>query len=357
MSWSCGIVGLPNAGKSTLFKALTLQDVAIESYPFSTIEPNLAVVPLQDYRLRMLAERFGSTKVTPASINVVDVAGLVQGASRGEGLGNRFLGQLREMDLLIQVVASFQQGFSSAEAATNVAVVNLELTLADLDALERRRNKVAAKLKSGDSQAAAEALFIDRLARHLDRGKPARTFMHQPAEQTLMDQLFLLTAKRMIYLVNQAEGEPPEAVPPTLAELALAEGCAVLGLCAHLEAELAELPEDERNFFMAEYKLAEPGVSRLLDECYRRLNLITFYTIKGTEARAWIVPEGVKAVEAAEKVHTDMARGFISAEVIAWGLLEAAGALTEAREKGLTRTEGRDYRVRDGEVLFFRFRV
>lgn len=357
MAWSCGIVGLPNAGKSTLFKALTALDVTIGSYPFSTIEPNVAVVPLQDRRLEALAGICGSTKLTPATIRVVDVAGLVKGASRGEGLGNQFLSELREIDLLIHVVAQFDcHDVGEVTPASRAAVVNIELGLADLESIDKRRNKLAAKLKSGEKQTFMEAAFLDRLAAHLNRGEPARLYPLQQEEKPLLEQLFLLTAKKMIYVLNQPEKGCPVTAPLELECQARAGQSSVISLCARLEAELAELSDDQRALFLEEYGLKEPQVQRLLADCYDLLGLNTFYTVKGPEARAWIVPAGTRAIEAAGKVHSDMARGFINLEVVSWDRLLEAKTIAGAREKGYVRVEGRDYTIRDGEVLYFRFR-
>lgn len=357
MAWSCGIVGLPNAGKSTLFKAITALDVTIESYPFSTIDPNKAAVPLQDRRLETLAAQCASSKITPAVIQVVDVAGLVKGASRGEGLGNQFLGELREADLLIHVVAGFDCGFDpKADLSFRAAIVNIELGLADLDTVSKRKQKVLAKSKSGAKQAFCEAAFLDRLAAHLNYGAPARLYPLRPEEKAIYNALFLLTAKQMIYVLNQPEENLTDAPPATLARLAEDAKSPVFTLCARLEAEIAELPAAERAVFLDEYGLKESRVQLLLKECYNLLGLITFYTVKGTEARAWIVPAGTRAIEAAAKVHSDMARGFINVEVLPWeGMLEA-GSTAGARDRGFLRVEGRDYPVRDGDVLLFRFR-
>lgn len=356
MGWSCGIVGLPNAGKSTLFKAVTALDVTIESYPFSTVDPNVAVVPLPDQRLEALAKELGSVKATPPAIRVVDVAGLVEGASRGEGLGNRFLGELREVDLLIHVVARFDAGAGGeTDPVTRASIVNTELILADMETVDRRRERLAPKLKSGDKQAARENALLNRLYEHLNCGMQASLFPLAPEEKQLLDQLFLLTAKPMIYVLNQPESSPME-ISAALAGLARAGESPVLPLCARLEAELAELPATERTPFLREYGLERSMVQQLLAECYRLLNLVTVYTVKGTEARAWIVPIGTKAVEAAGKVHSDMAKGFINMEVVSWDDLLAAGSLAAAREKGAVHVEGRDYPVKDGDVLYIRFR-
>lgn len=352
MAWSCGIVGLPNAGKSTMFKALTALDVTIEKYPFSTIDPNKAVVPLPDPRLTGLAEICQSKKVTPATIEIFDVAGLVKGASRGEGLGNQFLGHLRDVDLLIHVVAGFDLVSGDQETpVSRLETVNLELCLADLEMVARKRQKVEPRLKSGDKNAPQELAVLSRLEEHLNRGAFISKLNLSKDEKLVTEQLALLTLKEMIYVYNLNEESflnPDTSFFPS--------GSPVLPICANLEAELTELPEEDRSAFLEAYGIAESRTAQLLRECYSHLELSTFYTVKGDEARAWVVPSGIRAVEAAGKVHTDMASGFINVEVITWEMLLAEGSLPRAREKGLARVEGRDYPVKDGEVLFFRFR-
>ncbi len=352
MAWSCGIVGLPNAGKSTLFKALTALDVTIENYPFSTIDSNKAVVPLPDQRLSALAEVFNSEKVTPATIEIFDVAGLVKGASRGEGLGNQFLGHLRDVDLLIHVVGGFDlQPVDKETPLTRLETVNLELCLADLEVVARRKQKVEPKLKSGEKTAQQELEALNALEEHLNQGVFLRYLDFSKEVQAVVDQLSLLTLKEMIYVYNLDEEYfldpdlsffPPETP--------------VVPVCAGLEAELTELQAEERKTFLEAYGMSESRTEVLLKKCYDHLGLSTFYTVKGDEARAWVVPAGIRAIEAAGKVHTDMERGFINAEVIAWDNLFTEGSLARSREKGLARVEGRDYPVKDGEVLFFRFR-
>lgn len=355
MSWSCGIVGLPNAGKSTLFKALTALDVPIDSYPFTTIEPNVAVVPLNDPRLEALAGLCSSTKAIPPTMRIVDVAGLVKGASRGEGLGNRFLGELRSVDLLLHVVAGFERSPETGDdPASRASLINLELMLADLETVIRRREKVGVQLKGGAGAASSELLFLDRLEEQLLRGRPARLLQRENHEERLLEGLSLLTAKEMLYILNCAEEQAP--IPENLARLAREEGSPWISLCARLEAEIGEMPDEERALFLREYGLAESRVQALLREGNRLLDLITFYTVKGEQSRAWLAPRGVTALEAAFRVHTDMGRGFINAAVIPWNLLLESGGLAGARERGAVRTEGRSYAVADGEVLYFNFR-
>lgn len=353
MTWSCGIVGLPNAGKSTLFRALTALDVTIESYPFSTINPNKAVVPLPDPRLTALAKVCGSSKVTPATIEIIDVAGLVKGASKGEGLGNQFLGNLREVDLLIHVVAGFNAELvSGSDRVSQIETVNLELCLSDLESLFRRRQKVEPKVKSGDKEALLELHLLARLEEHLNQGKPLRECQFHDEELHIVKQLSLLTNKEMVYVFNTDENsflKPDISFFPS--------GSVVIPMCARLEAELVDLDPDEREPFLVAYGINENQTSVLLEQCYRKLKLITFYTVKGDEARAWIVPESTNALQAAGKIHTDMEKGFINVEVIPWDLMCTEGSLVKIREKGLGRVEGKNYQVHDGDVLFIRFRV
>lgn len=352
MSWSCGIVGLPNAGKSTLFKALTALDVTIENYPFSTIDPNRAIVPIPDSRLDALADLSKAEKVTPATIEVIDVAGLVQGASRGEGLGNQFLGNLRAVDLLIHVLAGFGDiAPSEGDFSTRLETVNIELGLADLESLTRRLQKLEPQLRLGEKAAKREAQLLRHAEDHLNKGLPLRCLELTGQEKEVLGELSLLTLKKMVYVLNLSENK--------LGSVNLSyfpQDSVVIPLCASLEAELIELPEDERETFLNAYGLSESKTLELLRECYRMLELITFFTIKGNETRAWVVPANIRAVEAAGKIHSDMKQGFINAEVVKWSDLINAGGITGAREKGLSRVEGRDYPVQDGEVIFVRFR-
>jgi len=352
MSWSCGIVGLPNAGKSTLFKAITSLDVTIESYPFSTIDPNKAVVPLPDRRLPGLAELSGATKVTPATIEITDVAGLVKGASRGEGLGNQFLGHLRDVDLLIHVVGAYnRQEENSENTASKIETVNLELCLADIEAVERRQSKLEPKAKSGDKSARAELDLCAKTLDYLNRGLMLSQIHFTEEETNCLANLSLLTRKKMIYVFNMGEDSLNN---PDLS--GIPEKYEAIPICASLEAELAELTVEEKKIFLDAYGMQSSRIEELLVRCFNLLDLVAFYTIKGSETRAWIIPAEMPAVKAAGKVHTDMEQGFINVEVVPWDVLLSAGSLPRAREKGLCRTEGRDYPVQDGDVLFFRFR-
>jgi ribosome-binding ATPase len=351
MGWSCGIVGLPNAGKSTLFKALTTHQVTIAAYPFSTVEPNKAVVALPDSRLVTLAELCKSDKITPAALEIIDVAGLVSGASRGEGLGNQFLGHLRNVDLLIHVIAAYDQENSIGESLHDRRdIINLELALADLETIKRRMEKNEPKLKSGDLLARSEMELLGNLEDHLNRGQLLLTYPITPDEKDLATELSLLSLKKMIYVYNYDEKNDSKTINHPLDENTIA-------ICGRLEAELVDLPSLERDEYLQAYGLKTSMIGELLEKCFSLLNLLTFYTVKGSEARAWVAPKGIKAVNAAGKIHTDMERGFINAEVIPWDQFPKSGSLTTAREKGLTRTEGKDYIVQDGEVLFVRFKA
>lgn len=352
MGWSCGIVGMPNAGKSTLFKALTGHNVIIESYPFSTIEPNRGIVPIPDQRLLEIAELSNSEKITPATIEIIDVAGLVKGASSGEGLGNQFLGHLRNVDLLIHVVAGYDiHPNDHHEIASRVEIINLELILADLETINRRRAKLDTKLKSLDKQSQVEDQLLKSLEGYLNQGMMLNDVDLTPEERDCQRNLFLLTGKEMVYALNLAEHVSSQL------DLSIFPGDGlVIPVYARLEADIVDLPLDEQQIFLQEYGLDQKDTGILLTDCYNRLRLLTFYTIKGVEARAWVAVSGISALEAAGKIHTDMERGFINVEVVARDNLITAGSFSQAREKGLSRVEGRSYQVLDGDVLLFRFR-
>lgn len=352
MSWSCGIVGLPNAGKSTLFKALTAQDVTIENYPFSTVDPNKAIVPIPDPRLRELAAVCSSEKITPATLEVIDVAGLVKGASKGEGMGNQFLGHLRNVDLLMHVLGGFSGGpLATEDPRQALEIISLELALADLEVVVRRREKLLPKLKSGDSAVKSELELLNRVEHHLDQGLPLRTLNFQKGDYPALESLSLLTLKDIIYIYNVSEEELFSADTTFFPS-----GSSVVTICARLEADLVDLPPQEREPFLQVYGLEESQTERLLKEAFAYLRLITFFTVKGTEARSWLIPDGSTALQAAGNVHTDMAKGFINAEVLNYQHLVKAGSLAAARDKGLARVEGKGYTVNDGDVLYFRFR-
>ena len=353
MGWNCGLVGLPNAGKSTLFKALTKQNVSIDSYPFSTVDPNRARVPISDPRLDELATMCNSTKKTPATIEVIDVAGLVKGASRGEGLGNQFLGHLRNVDLLIHVVSAFDVNPTDewCKVEERINTINIELCLADLETVLRRIEKNKVKGKSGDKATLQEMSILEYTGNCLNQGCGIISCQIEPGDKKCLEPLNLLTAKKMLFVLNTSE---------QLDAVHFGDGFSqnsfVVPVCAKLEAELSDLGEDDLKEFLQEYGLNELQSKKLLTSCYQYLELISFYTVKGTEAKSWVVPCGTNALDASAKIHSDIKQGFINVEVVDSSVLVSAGSLSSVREKGMSRIEGKEYIVQDGDVLFFRFR-
>jgi GTP-binding protein YchF len=358
LSVSCGIVGLPNAGKSTLFKALTSIPVLIKDYPFTTIEPNVGLVPIVDERLDSLALISKPEKITPAYLKIVDVAGLVEGASRGEGLGNQFLGNLREVDLLIHTLADYEKGLqgsaSGEELVEKAETVNQELILSDLAAIERRISKTEKKTRGGED-AAEELASLKRAHVHLNNGQPLVMMEMSGHEVDFLQESNLLTGKRSIYVLNRNEENVHDEIPLEIKEYAERQKASLAVVCAKLEAELQELEPGERELFLTEYKLGKTALNNIVDICRKALGLITFFTIKGVETRAWLINDGTRVGVAAGKVHSDMQKGFISAEAISFDKLVECGSLAAAREKGLIRTEGKNYVVHDADVLLFRF--
>lgn len=369
MSLALGLVGLPNAGKSTLFNALTRGGAAVAPYPFTTIDPNLGQVSVPDTRLAAVAAVIRPARVVPATIRFIDIAGLVRGASAGEGLGNRFLAHIREVDAIVHVVRCFAAGPADAspvareegdlDPVRDAEIVETELALADLEAVERSREKAASRAKAGDSAAGEQIVTLQRLAAALAQGIPVRRQRLDEPAATLASALSLLTAKPVIYVANVDEHSLPEGGPlaGTLRALADRQGAACVVLAARLEAELGDLAPEDAQAYLATLGLAEPGAVRLIRAGFALLGLVSFFTVLSDEVRAWPVPQGTTALAAAGRIHTDMARGFIRAEVIAWDALVAAGSLQGARERGALRIEGRDYPVADGDVITFRFAV
>ena len=360
-----GIVGLPNVGKSTLFNAITNARAESANYPFCTIDPNVGVVAVPDSRLDTLTRMYNPAKVTPAVIEFVDIAGLVRGASKGEGLGNKFLANIREVDAIVHVVRCFADDNvvhveGGVDPAHDIDIVNLELILSDMEVLDRRIDR-AVKMAKGDRRAAEEAELLKRLSAHLGEGLSARSFACTEEERAVVALTPLLSNKPVIFAANMDEqGFAAGDQNPLYAQvcaLAEKEGAQVLPICAKLEQDLSELPEEDRALFLSELGLSESGLSRLIRLSYGLLGLISYLTAGPKEVRAWTIERGTRAPQAAGKIHTDFERGFIRAEVIGFDELIACGSMTAAKEKGLVRSEGKEYVMRDGDVVLYRFNV
>ena len=362
-----GIVGLPNVGKSTLFNAITNAGVPADNYAFCTIDPNVGVVNVPDERLNWLADFHKPKKFTPAVIEFVDIAGLVKGASKGEGLGNKFLSNIRTTDAIVHVVRCFDDSNvthveGSTDPLRDIEIINLELVMADIEMVERRIDKAQKAMKGGDKKFAREVEVFTGLLQHLNQGKLARTFTDDKEELALISTSDLLTLKKTIYVANLAENEvnEPEANRHFMAVKTLAdeEGSQLLPICAKLEADIAELDDpEEKAMFMEELGVAESGLDRLIKSSYALLGLISFLTAGSDECRAWTIKRGTKAPQAAGKIHTDFERGFIRAEVIAFEDMKTLGTMAAAKAQGKVRSEGKEYVMKDGDIVNFLFNV
>ena len=360
-----GIVGLPNVGKSTLFNALTKAGAESANYPFCTIDPNVGVVTVPDARLTWLAELYNTEKIIPAIIEFVDIAGLVRGASKGEGLGNQFLSHIREVDAIVHVVRCFEDSNvvhveGSVDPIRDIETINLELIFSDLDVLERRLLKAQKGQKSGDKALIAEAKLLERLKVHLEDGQVARRFeVDNEEEEAILRDMNLLTYKKVIYAANVKEEDLAAGndYVGQVQAFAAEEGSEAFIVCAQIEQEIAELDDDEKLMFLEDLGISQSGLDRLIAASYKLLGLISYLTAGPKEVRAWTIINGTKAPGAAGKIHSDFERGFIRAEVVAYDDLYASGTYTAAKEKGLVRVEGKEYVVKDGDIMLFRFNV
>ena len=363
---SCGIIGLPNVGKSTIFNAMTASSVPAENYPFCTIDPHLGIVNLPDSRLNRLKEIFKPEKVTPATVEFIDIAGLVRGASKGEGLGNRFLGQIRQVEALVHVVRCFKDKNithvdGSVNSVRDAETIETELLLADIETIEKRLFHIEKLVRAGDKKTKKEAEFLSKLNEHCSAGRRARTVQKNEEESKILRGLHLLTAKPILYIANVSETEissnKRSSLVQSLFDFSKKEGNDSIRICGQIEQEISTIPTEEKHEFLKEYGLSEPGLNKIIRSSFNLLGLQTYFTGGPKEVRAWTIRKGLTAPEAAGVIHSDFQRGFIKAEVYKYSDLNSLGSEKAVRDRGLSKMEGKDYVVNEGDCIYFRFNV